>query len=102
MLWEELKGRKFRGLKFRRQYPIRFLRSPERKDFHIADFCCCSLSLIIELDGRIHDNLKLEDKVRDDNLNELGFRILRIQDEMVRRTPELALQVIAEFIDRVH
>jgi len=44
-LWEMLKSQKLDGKKFRRQYNI---------GYYIADFCCPSEKLIIELDGDPH------------------------------------------------
>jgi very-short-patch-repair endonuclease len=41
-LWEMLKSKKMDGMKFRRQYSI---------GYYIADFCCPSEKIIIELDG---------------------------------------------------
>jgi len=41
-LWEMLKSKKLDGKKFRRQYSI---------GYYIADFCCPSEKIIIELDG---------------------------------------------------
>ena len=41
-LWEALRDRRLDGRKFRRQYPV--------ADF-IADFCCPSAQLIVEVDG---------------------------------------------------
>lgn len=45
LLWEELRGKKFMGLKFRRQHPVLV---------YIADFYCHSIKLIIEIDGGYH------------------------------------------------
>ena len=45
VLWNELKSRKFQGLKFRRQHPIHW---------YIADFYCHEKRLVIEIDGGIH------------------------------------------------
>jgi len=45
-LWEQLRGRKLAGLKFRRQQVI---------DGFIADFFCDSAKLVVEVDGGIHE-----------------------------------------------
>ena len=46
VLWEQLRGRRLNGAKFRRQHSIgRF----------IVDFCCPSAKLVVEVDGGIHD-----------------------------------------------
>ena len=44
--WQQVRGRRFHGLKFRRQVPI-----PP----YIADFLCASARLIVELDGEPHE-----------------------------------------------
>jgi very-short-patch-repair endonuclease len=45
LLWNNLKGKKLMGFRFRRQHPI---------DIFIADFYCHELKLVIEVDGEIH------------------------------------------------
>jgi len=45
ILWQQLQGKKFKGLKFRRQYSV---------DRYSVDFYCASLRLAIELDGENH------------------------------------------------
>ncbi len=44
-LWQHLRADRFDGLKFRRQHPV-----PP----YVADFCCVSARLIVELDGSQH------------------------------------------------
>ncbi len=58
ILWRELRGRRFSGVKFRRQVPI----GP-----YVADFACVSHKLIVECDGRSHDNAeqRAHDLMRD-------------------------------------
>ena len=45
VLWDELRGRRLDGMKFRRQHPI---------GAFVVDFCCTERRLAIELDGGIH------------------------------------------------
>jgi len=46
-LWAELRSRKFRGAKFRRQHTLsRF----------VVDFFCAEARLVVEVDGPIHDD----------------------------------------------
>jgi very-short-patch-repair endonuclease len=45
-LWFELRDRRLGGLKFRRQLPL---------GSYVVDFCCESAHLIVELDGRQHN-----------------------------------------------
>jgi very-short-patch-repair endonuclease len=66
-LWQELRGRRLDGIKFRRQIPIgRF----------VADFVCADALLIIELDGSQHADSDY-DRERDAELKQRGFRVLR-------------------------
>jgi len=44
-LWAALRGRRFEGLKFRRQVSI---------DRYFVDFACVALKLVVELDGGQH------------------------------------------------
>src|SRR3989338_4622099 len=75
ILWEELRSRRFRKFKFRRQVPIgRF----------IADFVCLSVHLIIEVDGGIHDDQEGHDKGREEFLREGGFSVIRFRNEEVQ------------------
>ncbi|WOK05895.1 endonuclease domain-containing protein [Imperialibacter roseus] len=46
LLWQNLRGRKLGGHKFRRQHPVAGF---------IADFYCHEAKLVIELDGKIHN-----------------------------------------------
>lgn len=48
-LWNRLKNRQLKNLKFRRQVPI---------GNYIADFVCIDKKLIIELDGGQHNELQ--------------------------------------------
>lgn len=75
-LWQFLKSKKLLGRKFRRQHGIAC---------YIVDFYCPSEKLIIELDGEVHnhpDQINY-DRRRDAFLKKLGFKILRINNELV-------------------
>ena len=87
ILWQFLRGSAFAGLRFRRQHPI----GP-----YIADFCCLSEKLVIELDGEYHVNVRQADKDRQEFLQEHGFRVLRFTNEHVFERMEWILQTIAD------
>ena len=72
-LWQQLKGKKL-DVKFRQQHPV---------DTFIPDFVCLDKTLIIEVDGDIHDVQKEQDEERTHRLNELGFEVLRFRNEDV-------------------
>jgi very-short-patch-repair endonuclease len=76
VLWQHIRNKKLNGLKFKRQHSI---------GNYIVDFYCASKRLIIELDGEVHltKDQQEKDKLRDQNLTEMEFRILRIKNNQV-------------------
>ena len=89
LVWEELKGKKFLGYKFRRQHPVLI---------YIADFYCHKLKLIIEIDGEYHldEAQKVGDKERRDNLESNGLHVIRFtNDEVKNNMPKVLLQLKA-------
>lgn len=95
ILWNALRAQRFKGYKFRRQHPIIYRHVLNEKQFFIADFCCAEKKLIIELDG-VHHHLKENkqfDKMRDETLKEMGYAILRIENDEMKDL-ELVLQKI--------
>jgi hypothetical protein len=86
ILWEALRGRQLRGLKFRCQHPIgRF----------VVDFYCPSLKLIIEIDGGIHAQQQDYDQARTDQFQDFGYSVLRFtNDEVINDLPKVLNQII--------
>lgn len=80
-LWTFLRKKQLMGLRFLRQKPIIYDRRQNERYFFIADFYSAELNLVIELDGKVHDNQKEYDLNRDKVLNNLGIRTLRIKNE---------------------
>jgi 5-methyltetrahydrofolate--homocysteine methyltransferase len=75
------------GLIFRCQYAV------ER---FIADFCCISRKVIIEVDGPIHDYTVEEDALREEYLKFAGFRVLRFtNDEVLGNLTDVLARVAA-------
>jgi very-short-patch-repair endonuclease len=93
ILWEVLRNKQLGGYKFRRQHPIYR---------YIADFYCHELSLVIELDGRVHDGLEQQehDFYRDQVIQEFGIRILRFKNEEVMNDPKNVVEKVKEFLPR--
>jgi len=56
ILWKLLRDRRLSGAKFRRQHPV----GP-----YVVDFYCPSHGLVVELDGRSHDDHGLQDQERE-------------------------------------
>ena len=71
ILWQQLRSNRLGGWHFRRQQ-ILF--------GYLADFYCHAASLIVEVDGEIHEYQKAEDRERDDALMEKGFKTLRFKN----------------------
>ena len=74
LLWQALRARRLDGHKFRRQYPVASF---------MADFCCPSARLIVELDGGVHRARRSADAAREEILQHHGYRVLRIPNESV-------------------
>lgn len=74
MLWQPLRGNKLGVLHFRRQQIIAGF---------IVDFYCHAASLVIEIEGEIHQQQQEYDAERDKVLSEMGLRVLHIPNEEV-------------------
>jgi very-short-patch-repair endonuclease len=83
-LWRLLRSRRLASMKFRRQVPI----GP-----WIVDFVSFEQRLIIEADGSQHAESE-EDKRRDYDLSERGFRILRFWNNDILLRPQAVLEMI--------
>ena len=89
-LWEYLRGNRFQGLKFRRQYSV---------GNFVLDFYCPKLRLGIELDGAGH-NLPAQrqhDDFRTAWLGSMYIRIVRFRNEDVMGDIEGVLKRLADF-----
>lgn len=74
LLWESLRARRLDGRAFRRQQPI----GP-----FIVDFYCPEERLVVEVDGPIHDHQQREDAGRQEALESLDLRFVRITADQV-------------------
>ena len=87
ILWQAIRNRKISGFKFRRQHPV---------GQFIVDFYCVEARLVIEVDGEIHN--KSEAKERDANrtaeLESLGLKVLRFQNQEVDENIERVIEMI--------
>ena len=87
LLWHELRANKL-GSHFRRQQVIAGF---------IVDFYCHKASLVVEVDGDIHDLQQEEDARREKVLRELGLTIVRFRNEEVLRNLAPVIEKIKEF-----
>ena len=92
-LWYHLRGRRFEGVKFRRQYPI---------GRYIVDFICVEQKLIIELDGGQHALNVAYDQARDAWLAEQGYHMLRFWNNEVIENMEGVLISIKTALGNPH
>jgi cyclase len=86
LLWQWLKLER-KGLKFRRQHAL---------GVYVADFYCHKAKLVIELDGSIHENTEVaqRDKVREHDLKEWGYNIIRFSNKEVFGNVEAVINAI--------
>jgi len=89
MLWRIVRDRRCAGEKFRRQMPL---------GGYIVDFVCLERRLVVEIDGPSHEaeEQRARDEKRDGWLLANKFRVLRLRNELVIGTPELAGRRIVE------
>lgn len=90
ILWQELKGKKLAGFKFRRQYGIgRF----------VVDFYCPSCKLAVEVDGKSHlgKRAAMLDKERQQFIEKFGIQFLRFTNENIHTNLESVLMTIRAF-----
>jgi very-short-patch-repair endonuclease len=85
-LWRLLRDRHLAELKFRRQQPV---------GDYIVDFFCEASNLIVELDGRSHDDRGEYDRRRQRWLESRGLRIMRVSNDDVLHDPESVVIGIA-------
>ena len=90
ILWRELRASRFHGLKFRRQAPIAG---------YVADFCCYSLELTIELDGSHHADQPLSDAARRAAIGSHGYLELRFTNDDVKERLDWVLREICRAAD---
>jgi len=88
-LWKFLKGRQMCGYDFHRQKPI---------GKYIVDFFCNELMLAIEIDGISHEGREKYDKQRQDELENIGIKFLRFDDDEVFYNIEKVLNTIENWI----
>ena len=83
-LWLAIRGGAL-GVWFRRQVPLgRF----------VGDFVAASARLVVEVDGGYHARQRAADARRDRALQRLGYRVLRLDAELVSQREEEAVAQI--------
>ena len=80
--WETLRQLRKYGYPVRRQHPISGM---------TVDFAIRKIKLVIEIDGGIHDRLEIKanDVVRDQQLNALGWKVVRVPADIAKSPDHL-------------
>jgi very-short-patch-repair endonuclease len=91
LLWERLRGRRFKGSRWLRQYPTRG---------YILDFYCAKAKLVVELDGSQHlEPQAMEyDAARTAYVVAHGWSEIRFPNRDVTADIEGVLKRIAEYL----
>ncbi|MET0893023.1 MAG: DUF559 domain-containing protein [Pseudoxanthomonas sp.] len=85
-LWQHLWLKQLAGYKFRRQVPVAG---------YIADFICCEVRLVVELDGGQHVERAAYDQQRTIALQRAGYRVLRYwNDDVLLRTSSVLEDIL--------
>jgi len=87
LLWQALRYKQVNGNRFRRQHPI---------GRYIVDFACIEQKLVIELDGRQHQEQVAYDEQRTASLQAQGWQVLRFWNNDILNNLEGVLTRIAE------
>ena len=75
LLWKNIKNRAL-GVEFHRQIPV---------DDYIVDFYCHELQMVIEIDGSSQYYNCEKDRKRQERLESLGVKVIRIDDLDIRK-----------------
>src|SRR3954468_7253566 len=84
-LWTIVCAGRLQGFKFKRQVPI---------DRYFVDFLCSDRRLIIELDGKVHEERELYDAERTEVLEACGFHVIRFPNDRVLTDPGSVAEAI--------
>ncbi len=84
-LWAALRDRKLAGRKFRRQVPV---------GAFVLDFYCAEETLAVEVDGGIHRSQQQADQLRQEIIETLSIRFVRVTSEQVEKDLTSVLQTI--------
>jgi very-short-patch-repair endonuclease len=93
-LWKHIRKKQLLGRKFLRQHPLMHQVIYEELFYYIPDFYCHKESLIIELDGSIHDNQIEKDAQRQVILENLGYKVIRFKNHELAEI-EKVLKIIS-------
>ena len=92
ILWSKLRRNQLNGFHFRRQQIIRGF---------VADFYCHASSLVVEVDGEVHNLKKEYDSDREQIFRELGLNVIRFRnDEVIQHLESVLAMILNRCIER--
>jgi very-short-patch-repair endonuclease len=86
-MWQRLRGRRFQGIKFKRQQPMAG---------YVVDFVAPDLKLIIEIDGGQHGTRMDQDANRTAVLEKCGYHVVRFWNNDVLQNIDGVLEALAQ------
>ncbi len=90
IFWNQIRAKRFFGLKFKRQYSI---------DRYVVDFFCHSKNIAIEIDGGQHAENIEYDNARTKFLNALGIKVLRFWNNDIINNLDGVLEKLRHELD---
>ena len=92
LLWQNLRSRKQRGVKFRRQHPV---------GSFILDFYSHECRLAIEVDGEYHNEQEQKeyDQGRTYELEENGIKVIRFTNQEIIEKLDWVLEEIKKYLN---
>ncbi len=87
---------------FLKDYPVKFYRQKVIENY-IADFYCHKVKLIIEIDGRQHEDETISDydDIRTEYLNALQVKVLRFKNSQIKHHFQYVCKKIDETVSRL-
>ena len=89
-VWQRLRAGQLNGHKFRRQHPLAG---------YVVDFVCIESRLLIEIDGGQHAGQVKSDQLRTDQLEKLGYTVIRFWNSDVLTQTDAVLTAILQALD---
>ena len=97
IMWTKLRNKMFLGKKFLRQHPI-FCEYAGKPTFFIADFYCHEHRLVIEVDGKSHDNQNEYDELRTLLIDTKEIRVVRFKNEEIEHDLPVLLEQLRKIL----
>ncbi len=94
LLWNRIRHRRVRGVKFRRQYGV---------GRYVLDFYAPSIRLAVEIDGPSHSKpgARERDRIRQEYIEGFGIHFLRFTNDDIYRALDRAVAEIERRVDEL-